>query len=98
MITSKQRAYLRGLANPLESIFQVGKGGINEHFVTQIDETLTVRELIKIKVLETSPIKAREVCDELCKILSAEPVQIIGSKLVIYRQNKKLDEFIKLPR
>ena len=98
MLNSKQRAYLRGLANPLESIFQLGKGGINDEFITQIDQALTKRELIKVSVLETSPVKAREAAGLVAEQTGAEPVQVIGGKFVLYRANKKLENSIKLPR
>ena len=55
MLTSKQRAQLRGLANPIDTIFQIGKGGINDQLIKQVDETIEVRELIKLRVLESSP-------------------------------------------
>ena len=91
MITSKQRAYLRGLANTMEPIFQIGKGGINENLIKQLDEALEARELIKLHVLETAFMDSRETLSELAEILGAEPVQAIGSKIVLYREsvNKK---------
>ena len=88
MITSKQRSYLRGLANTIPAIFQLGKDGINENFIKQIDDALEARELIKVKVLENSGLEAREVSDTICKQLGAEGVQAIGSKFVIYRKSK----------
>ncbi len=91
MITSKQRAYLRGLANTIDPIFQIGKGGINENLIKQLDDALEARELIKLHVLETAFMDSRETLSELAEILGAEPVQAIGSKIVLYResQNKK---------
>ena len=74
MITSKQRAYLRGLANTMQPIFQIGKGGIEEAFLKQIEDALEKRELIKIKVLENS---------------GCEGIQAIGSKIVLFKQSKK---------
>ena len=88
-MTSKQRAYPRGLANTLESKYQYGKGEISENFVAQIDSALEANELIKISVLETAPLSPRELCDELCRLLGADGVQVIGSKVVIYRESKK---------
>ena len=61
MLTSKQRAKLRTLANPLETILQVGKGGIGEQLVKQVDDALRARELIKMRVLETAPGFPREI-------------------------------------
>ncbi len=98
MLTSKQRAYLRSLANPLDTIQQIGKDGITESVVQQVQEALTARELIKLKVLETSFMSAREASEALCEALEAEPVQCIGSKLVIYKANPKKADAIKLPK
>lgn len=91
MITSKQRAYLRGLANKMEPIFQIGKGGINENLIKQLDDALEARELIKLHILETAFLDSREALSKLSEILGAEPVQAIGSKIVLYREseNKK---------
>ena len=98
MLTSKQRADLRSLANPLDTIQQIGKDGITEAVVQQVQEALTARELIKLKVLETSFMSAREASEALCEALEAEPVQCIGSKLVIYKANPKKADAIKLPK
>ena len=98
MLTSKQRAYLRSLANPLDTIQQIGKDGITEAVVQQLQEALTAREQIKLKVLETSFMSAREASEALCEALEAEPVQCIGSKLVIYKANPKKADAIKLPK
>ena len=89
MITSKQRAYLRGLANPIDTILQIGKSGINEMLVKQVDDALTARELIKLRVLENAPVLPREAAVELAEILSAEVVQVIGTRFVLYRANPK---------
>ena len=88
MITTKQRSYLRGLANNIPTIFQLGKEGINDNFIKQIDEALEARELIKVNVLSNSGLGAREASDEICSILKCEGVQAIGSKFVIYRKSK----------
>lgn len=89
MITTKQRAQLRALANPLEVILQVGKGGIIDTLVKQVDDALTARELIKIKVLENAPVNAREVAQELAEKTGADVVQVIGMKVSLYRRNNK---------
>ena len=88
MITSKQRSYLRGLGNALPVIFQLGKEGINENFIKQVNEALEARELIKIKVLENSGLGSREASDIICTELKCEGVQSIGSKFVIYRRSR----------
>ena len=86
MITSKQRAYLRSLANGVPSICQIGKDGITENLTKQLDQALAAREIVKTNVLENAPCSAREACTELSIILSAEPVQVIGKVFVLYRQ------------
>ena len=94
MLTSKQRAQLRGMANRLDAIFQVGKGGVNEQLIRQLDETLETRELIKVRVLETSPVKAREAADQVADAVGADVVQVIGSRFVLYREseyNKRIE-------
>ncbi|MBR2404484.1 MAG: ribosome assembly RNA-binding protein YhbY [Clostridia bacterium] len=94
MLTSKQRAYLRSLSNKLEPIFQVGKGGVNDNQLKQIDEALEKRELVKVHVLENALLDTREVCNEVADALGAEPVQVIGKKFIIYkesRDNKRID-------
>ena len=88
-LTSKQRATLRGLANKTETIFQIGKGGVTEAVVRQAEQAIAVRELIKLRVLETALMTAREACTVLCEELNAEPVQVIGTRFVIYRRNEK---------
>ena len=89
MITSKQRAYLRGLGNTVETILQIGKGGITDMVAAQVDEALTARELIKMRVLETAPVMPREAAGELAERLSAEVVQVIGTRFILYRPNAK---------
>ena len=97
MITSKQRAYLRGLANTAETILQIGKGGINDNLVAQVNDALEARDIVKIKVLETCEYSAREAAEVLSERCEAEPVQCIGTKLVLYRDSKK-NKTIKLPK
>jgi RNA-binding protein len=97
MLTSKQRAYLRSLANPIETILIVGKGGISADVVRQAEDALTARELIKGKVLQSSPVSAREAADQLASETSSETVQIIGSKFMLYRRNEK-EPKISLPK
>jgi RNA-binding protein len=85
-MTSKERAYWRAKANPLEPIIQIGKDGISDNLVTQIDDTLDTRELIKIRVhLETAPEAPRKFADELAQRLGAEVIQVIGGVIVLYR-------------
>lgn len=88
-ITSKQRAQLRGLAMGLDTIIQVGKGGINDALVASVNDALRARELVKGRVLENSMLTAREACDELAAQCKAEQVQVIGTKFVLYKRNDK---------
>ncbi len=97
MITTKQRAFLRGLANPLEPIFQVGKGGITPNLIVQVKDALAAREMIKLSVLETSPITAKEAANELAASATADVVQVIGRKFTLYKRNEK-EPKIELPR
>ena len=73
MITSKQRAALRGCANSIDTILQIGKGGIGDTLVKQVDDALTAREVAEILVEKTA----------------CEPVQVIGNKIVLFRRNPK---------
>ena len=92
-MTSKERAALRGQANTLDVLFQVGKGGIVDTLVEQTDGALRTRELIKLRVLtETSPLTPREAAEELAAKTGSEVVQVIGGVIVLYRYNKELHE------
>ena len=89
MLTSKQRAQLRAMANELEPIVHIGKGGITDNIITQMSDALKARELVKGRVLENSLLSAREACDRLAEVCRAEPVQVIGSKFVLYKRNEQ---------
>ncbi len=89
MLTSKNRAKLRAMANQMDTILQVGKGGIGEQLVKQVDDALRARELIKLRVLETAPGFPREIAQALAEETASEVVQVIGTKFVLYRKNKK---------
>lgn len=89
MLNSRQRAQLRGLANKMDTIFQVGKGGINEQLIKQVGEALEARELIKLRVLETSPITSREAADEIANAVGADVVQVIGYRFVLYKESEE---------
>ena len=91
-LTSKQRAQLRGLANGIDTILQIGKDGIGENLIKQADDALEARELIKCRVLETSEYTAREAAEALAPLVRAEIVQVIGTKFVLYRQSHKNDK------
>ncbi len=90
MITSKQRAELRAKANELETTLTVGKEGITDAIIAELDRQLEARELVKGKVLETALLTAREACDALCEALNAEGIQCVGSKFVLWRHSETL--------
>lgn len=86
-MTSKERAQWRARANSLEPVIQIGKEGISDNLITQIDDTLDARELIKVRVhLETAPKTPKTLAGELAQALGAEVIQVIGGILVLYRQ------------
>lgn len=97
MLTSKQRAYLRGLANGIETILIVGKGEITNNIIVQADTALTAREIIKGKVLENSSYSAREAAEIIAEKCDADVVQVIGSKFILYRRNPD-EPIIVLPK
>ena len=90
MLTSKERAELRGQATTIDTTLMVGKGGVTEALIAEAENQLTTRELVKGKVLEGAMMTPREVCDELCEATGAEGVAVIGTKFVIYRFSEKL--------
>lgn len=94
MINSKQRSYLRSLANSLAPLLIIGKGGIEHNIIKQADDALEARELIKVSVLKTSLMNPREVCTILCDSIGADPVQVIGNRFVIYRHSKETPNII----
>ncbi len=96
MLTSKQRAYLRSLANGIDTILIVGKGNMTEQIIKQADDALTARELIKGKTLETCELSPRETAEIIASEVNCDVVQVIGTKFVLYRKNQK-DPKIKLP-
>lgn len=88
-MTTKQRAKLRSMGSTMEPILHIGKDGINDNLVQQAWDVLEARELIKVTVQRNAPMDAREACEELCERTHAEPIQVIGSKFVIYRKARK---------
>ena len=88
MLNSRQRAQLRGMANGFDTIVHIGKEGVKEQTITQIDEALEKRELIKLRVLETSPEDVRATADKTAAATGADVVQVIGSRFILYRESK----------
>ena len=95
-LTSKQRAQLRGLANGLDTILQIGKEGIGDNLVQQANEALEARELIKGRVLESAMLTPREACQTLARLTRSEPVQVIGTKFVLYRESHSKEKKDKI--
>lgn len=91
MIDTKTRSKLNGLAQNIQPVFQIGKNGITDIVIKELNEVLDARELIKISILRNSELVAREVLDELCEKLSAEAVSCVGFKIALYRKSKRKD-------
>ena len=89
MLTSKQRATLRSMASSLDTIFQIGKGGITEEICTQLSNALEARELIKARVLENSGYTAKEAANEIADAIGCEVVSCVGTKFVLYKPSEK---------
>ena len=89
MINSKQRAALRGYANSLEVVLYIGKAGITPTVLKQLNEALLARELVKCKVQDNCPLSAKEAAEELASAAECDPVQVIGSKFVMYKRHSK---------
>lgn len=95
-MTSKERAALRARANGLEAIIQIGKGGISENLIQQVDDTLNVRDLIKVRVLlETAPDSAKVFASQLAEATNSDVVQVIGGIIVLYREVKEKPKKVK---
>lgn len=96
MLTSKQRAILRGKANTMDPVFQIGKGEIDEAMIRSVSDCLAARELIKLKVLDNSMYSAREASVLLAEATGADCVQVIGSRFVLYLQKDKDSQYAGL--
>ncbi|WP_026476459.1 YhbY family RNA-binding protein [Alkaliphilus transvaalensis] len=97
MLTGKQRSYLKGLANTEKPITQIGKAGLTESFLEQLDLALEARELVKISILETALLDTKETANEAAGLLKADFVQAIGNRFVLFRRSKNNPK-IQLPR
>lgn len=96
MLTSKQRSYLKGLGQKIDPIVFLGKSGLTENILKEMDTHLELRELIKIKLQEGCERKPGEVAQEVSQHLTADVVQVIGRKFVLYRESQENKE-IQLP-
>lgn len=97
-MTSKQRAYLKGLAMTMDPILQIGKSSLTPEFTASVDEALTARELIKINVLQNCADDPRTLGEMLAERTHSQIVQVIGKKIVLYRPGKGDKKKIELPR
>lgn len=89
----KQRAYLRSEANEMDPLFQIGKNGISDGVIEQVDNALEARELIKVRALDNSLYTAQEAAEELAEECAAEIIQVIGNVLVLYRESEGESEY-----
>lgn len=96
MLTGKQKRFLRSEAHHLDPIFQVGKGGINDHMIKSISEALEVRELLKVSILTNNDDDKHAVAEELAEGTGAELVQLIGKTVILYKESRE-NKQIKLP-
>lgn len=97
-MTSKQRAYLKGLAMTMDPIFQIGKGGVTPENTAAVEEALIARELIKISVLQNCMDDTRAMAEVLAERTRSQVVQVIGRKIVLYREGKDDKKKIVLPK
>ena len=97
MLNSRQRAQLRGMANDMETIFQVGKSGITDNIIKQVVDALEARELIKLRILENCPTSVRDTANEIAERANADVVQVIGTRFILYKQsvNNKTIKLVK---
>lgn len=96
-MTAKQRAYLKSLAMTMEPVFQIGKSSMTPEFTKAIDEALAARELIKISVLKNCADDPKELAQLLAERTRSDVVQVIGRKIVLYREGKDKNKKITLP-
>ena len=97
MITSKQRSFLRALGHKLEPLVFLGKGGLTDNVIKEVETNLELRELIKIKLQDGCELEIKDVANEIAETLNADVVQVIGHKFILYRESRDNKE-ITLPR
>lgn len=89
MITTKQRAYLKSVAQNLKPVLNIGKENLNENTIKEVENYLSKHELMKIKILQNSTESAKEVMDFICLRLEADPVLVVGKILIIYKYSNQ---------
>ncbi len=97
MLTSKQRSFLRALGHKLEPLVFLGKGGLTDNVIKEVETNLELRELIKIKLQDGCELEIKDVANEIAETLNADVVQVIGHKFILYRESRDNKE-ITLPR
>ena len=96
-MTSKQRAYLKSLAMTMDPIFQIGKNSMTPELTKAVDEALEARELIKVSVLQNCADDPKELASMLAERTRSQVVQVIGKKIVLYKEGKNEKKKIQLP-
>lgn len=97
MLTGKQRSFLKKIAHDISPVIQLGKNGITDNFISQINDLLEAREIIKVKVLNNSLLEPKETANKIAKITNSEFVQSVGNKFVLYRESKN-NKKLELPK
>ncbi|EGN30271.1 hypothetical protein HMPREF0993_01180 [Lachnospiraceae bacterium 5_1_57FAA] len=96
-MTTKQRAYLKSLAMTMDPIFQIGKNSMTAELTKAVTEALQARELIKISVLKNCADDPRDLADMMAERTKSQVVQVIGKKIVLYKEGKEKNKKIQLP-
>ena len=91
-MTSKERAKLKSIASNMETIFQIGKNPIGDTLIKQVRDALKAREMIKLRVLESCELTPREAAESLAETVNCEVVQVIGSRIVLFKRRDKSDK------
>lgn len=97
-MTTKQRAHLKSIAMTMDPLFQVGKASLTPTVITAIDEAITAREIVKISVLQNCADDPKEMAQIMAERTRSQVVQVIGKKIVLYREGKDDKKKIVLPR
>lgn len=98
MLTSRQRAYLKSLAMTMDAVIQIGRTGLTPEVTSSVDEALAARELVKVNVQKNDPEDLKETASTLAERTRSQVVQVIGRKIVLYRQGKDDKKKIELPK